>query len=327
LDPDDKEYYQECAKNYKAQRKGLPPEKYYTVVKRRDCLGVPLERHVNAEKLSIQRRKQHRSEDKARFKRGTEVTKQTFCFINFQLMFDVFESSPEKDNQAIIPLEVGVAIYSISKGITRTYQKFIKPKEIPTGYRYDAIRHSEQSHRIPVPDFDLAYDNYEQIWEEIISIVNWERLPKLPPVYTQSTKCHIAEGCLAWLAEKAYAENVFEGNVHEAEGLFVDLLTHGIECMDRDQGTFSCLTMAMAEDLLTTTAYDYEVSKRCLFHQGHYDHKDADGTILEENDHCSKFCSLGTVQRYWYTQTPPIWLTLLTHVAYHVVGYHAWQTM
>jgi hypothetical protein len=43
LDPDDKEYYQECAKNYKAQRKGLPPEKYYTVVKRRDCLGVPLE--------------------------------------------------------------------------------------------------------------------------------------------------------------------------------------------------------------------------------------------------------------------------------------------
>jgi predicted RNA-binding protein associated with RNAse of E/G family len=58
------------------------------------------------------------------------------------------------------------------------------------------------------------------------------------------------------------AENVFEGNVHEAEGLFVDLLTHGIECMDRDQGTFSCLTMAMAEDLLTTTAYDYEVSKR-----------------------------------------------------------------
>ena len=66
-------------------------------------------------------------------------------------MFDVFDSTQDEDNQGIIPLEVGVAIYSITKGITRTYQRFIKPQSIPTGYRYDAIRHS-----MPVKLFVLS---------------------------------------------------------------------------------------------------------------------------------------------------------------------------
>ena len=41
-------------------------------------------------------------------------------------------------------------------------------------------------------------------------------------------------------------------------------MAHGIKSVADDESTFSYLTMAMAEDLITTTAYDYEVSKRLI---------------------------------------------------------------
>ena len=43
----------------------------------------------------------------------------------------------------------------------------------------------EQVHRIPPSDFEHSYDNYPQLWEELMNIMNPDKLPLPPPIYTQ----------------------------------------------------------------------------------------------------------------------------------------------
>ena len=79
--------------------------------------------------------------------RTDTVEFKEFCVIHA----NIFVKTPE--NNQIVPAEVAVTKFSIEKGIVETYHTFIKPGDIPRGYKYMCMETSETKHKIPLyPD-------------------------------------------------------------------------------------------------------------------------------------------------------------------------------
>ena len=50
-------------------------------------------------------------------------------------------------------------------------QTFIKPERIPRGYTSACLEHMKMTHEIPLKDFSEATDNYQMIYQQLISFL------------------------------------------------------------------------------------------------------------------------------------------------------------
>ena len=57
--------------------------------------------------------------------------------------------------------------------------------KIPLGYRFLAMKTSEQSHEIPIEGFDMAERDYRRILYELGAFLNPDGKVQLPPVYAK----------------------------------------------------------------------------------------------------------------------------------------------
>ena len=54
------------------------------------------------------------------------------------------------DTNVVVPAEVSLAKFSFKSGLKETYQAFINPGDIPSGYKYTCMERSQQKHKIPI---------------------------------------------------------------------------------------------------------------------------------------------------------------------------------
>lgn len=165
------------------------------------------ERRDYAAELS-ERRSKEKEQLRASFPPGKHVAKELFYFVDFQSLCEV----PIKGQTHYLPCEVALVEFSLLRGITRRFHKFIDPGvcvvmatigqcsglvlplgkllchwfdilgKIPMGYRFSAQSTSETTHQIPISDFDLAERDYRKLLGDIEQFLdpNWtEVMPVL----------------------------------------------------------------------------------------------------------------------------------------------------
>ncbi|XP_031552805.1 protein maelstrom homolog [Actinia tenebrosa] len=262
----EKEVYQEMARQAKANKQsygGLRND-------RRDCTGQLLSQRVDTVSLNENKRRRQREEVKSAWPPGKLVCDERFFFIGFMSL------CPASSDDLQLPCELGVAEFSINRGIINTMHRFIHPGEIPLGYRYECMSTSEKTHKIPIEGLVRDEDTHQRILWDLLRFVNPDGHSVFPPVYSRASETKLTEACLDCLARNAEMPNRLK-KVYELEGLITDLHSH-----IATEG--QSISKAQATDLISTTVFDYEPGARCEWH--------------DEQE--VKYCALGTVKRYSY---------------------------
>ncbi|XP_013395238.1 protein maelstrom homolog [Lingula anatina] len=264
LSEQDKARYEQMAKEWKAKMRGAEGDKY-----RVDNVGNLLSERKDEKKEYDIDRMRERKQVRTKWPAGQGVIHEKFYFISFQYLCETEEGY-------FIPVEVGLIEYSLNNGITKHLHRMIEPGPIPTGYRYTCQNHSDETHQIPIERFEYADKNYMGLWIQMENFLNPNQEKKeSPPLYCQKAEWKCVNSCLEWLHAHAclgYANRLRK--VYELDGLVQDLYAH------------SSASTAIGEctDLITTSAYDYEINTRCDYHE----------------DKEVKHCALATVRRFAY---------------------------
>ncbi|XP_071115806.1 protein maelstrom homolog isoform X2 [Haliotis cracherodii] len=264
LPKEDKARYETMAKEYKAKMRGTTGDLY-----KQDNVGN-----------IIAHRKDPRMEESRRIKKGREevvsswktkdVMEEMFYFINFQVLC-------RTEDGDYLPCEIAVIEYNLQKGITKKLHRFIEPGRIPTGYRYTCMTKSEESHQIPVENFELSDENYRGLWIQLENFVNPNgEKPDYPPLYCLTDSYEKTAYCLEWICNHTCLGTVNRlRRVYDIGGLVADLYNHAGK-----QG----ISMTSITDMLTSSSWDYVSGTRCDWH---------------EEKECN-YCALAVVQRYAY---------------------------
>ncbi|ESP00081.1 hypothetical protein LOTGIDRAFT_158312 [Lottia gigantea] len=264
LPESEKDRFESMAKEYKARMRGVEGDKH-----KMDNIGNIISKRVNVNEVNDKRRQRERREVTAKWT-GKDITEEKFYFIDFQILC-------KTQNGDYLPCEMAIIEYSLARGIIKKFHRFIEPGQIPTGYRYGCMNSSEETHQIPIENFEKADSNYTGICIQIENFINPNgELPEYPPFYCVFTVRDKVEYCLEWLHDRSRLGRVSRTKkVHCVEDLLMDLYVHGNGPKISQSG---CL------DVLTSHHWDYTSKTRCEFH---------------EELEC-KFCSLAIVQRLAY---------------------------
>jgi hypothetical protein len=102
------------------------------------------------------------------------VSEQPFYIIKFQT-FCKSEINPFKSsldyNPYFVLAEVGLVEYSVHQGITNIYHAFIKPNEIPLGYRSQCMETERDVLGIPLNNFKEVTSTWAEIFLNICTFV------------------------------------------------------------------------------------------------------------------------------------------------------------
>ncbi|XP_078000506.1 protein maelstrom homolog isoform X2 [Glandiceps talaboti] len=265
LSEEEKELYDRQAKQYKALKRNEEPS-----YGRLDNTGQLIDERVDPVVVNEKRRREERQKVREDWE-GEGVILETFFMIDIQSLCKELKS---EDVLRYLPCEIACVEFSLNAGIHKSWHKFINPPDIPIGFRFQCKNDSENTHQIPIQDFELAETDYTKIWKELCQFINPLRNREYPPLYCMMNNCDKVEWCLDWLAYKGGCPNLLE-KVYELEGLVMDLFDHGGGNMP---------SKSQAHDLLTTSVFDYEKYTRCNYH--------------EEIE--VRFCSLGICKRYCF---------------------------
>lgn len=262
----EKQRFENMAKQEKARLRGRAGDQYKVdnvgnVLAHRTDKYTELEKRRMAEKKNMIRN----------WPAGKALKSEVFYFINIQYLCKTEEGE-------YLPAEIAVIEYSIEKGIMRDLHRFIEPGKIPTGYRFTCIQNSEDTHKIPVENFERADNNYRGLWIQLENFINYNRTKdENPPLYCLGAghRYEAIEYCLDWIHGKAcLGEPNRIKKVYEIESLFHEMQAH----IGNQVSKSSCI------DSLTSSEWDYEPNIKCDYHEE-----------LEVKD-----CALGIVHRYAY---------------------------
>ncbi|XP_067677520.1 protein maelstrom homolog [Haliotis asinina] len=264
LPKEEKERYEQMAKEYKARMRGSVGDQY-----RMDNVGNIIAHRKDPKVEESKRIKKGREEVVASWK-TKDVMEEQFYFINFQVLC-------RTEDGDYLPCEIAVVEYNLQKGITKKLHRFIEPGRIPTGYRYTCMTNSDETHQIPVENFELSDENYRGLWIQLENFVNpGGEKPDYPPVYCLTDSFERTTYCLEWICNHTCLGTVNRlRRVYDLGGLVADLYNHAGK-----QG----ISMTSITDMLTSSSWDYVSGTRCDWH---------------EEKECNH-CALAVVQRYAY---------------------------
>ncbi|XP_021938741.1 protein maelstrom homolog isoform X2 [Zootermopsis nevadensis] len=186
------------------------------------------------------------------------------------------------------PCELALAEFNFVDGIRSVYHTLINPGTIPLGYKYEANKHSEETHQIPVPPEEFGGEtDYVKI---LISVKQFLLGPSqdeslMPPLYTQPNCIDAAKDVLSKLEDsiRAGCSSEFDVfRVYPLPKLFYELRN---ACVSNRPGKVGFPAFSLAERELDKDVFNYTRGISCEFH--------------EETD-ALPFCSLSCVRRWGF---------------------------
>lgn len=196
-----------------------------------------------------------------------EVAESTFIIMLFNVLCCT-------DEEEYIPLEIGIAKYSIKNGIEDNFHVFIDPGPIPKGYTWVSKDHSDNTHKIPILGFELSTNKYSKICRDIEDFIGMKN-KEIIPVFCLEENMKQNQSCLNWLIKK--------GNYYNLDKIQYYSLTHLLMELRAYVGS-AFPSKSIASDILSTHAFDYTPNIRCEFHE----------------DLDNPFCALGCSSRFCF---------------------------
>ncbi|CAG5123494.1 unnamed protein product [Candidula unifasciata] len=200
---------------------------------------------------------------------GQDLLDIRFHVINFQVMYT------DEPVDYYLPLEVGMVSFTLRDGITKHLHSFIDAGEVPHGNMHLALKHSENTHKIPL-SFEQADSDFLRLWTRLEKfVVSDPHRDDVPPIFCLASEKVIVQSCLDYIHYHARTgePNIFT-RVYALEDLVMSLLLQSGKFTVKPSET-------QIHDSLLRNQWDYVSSIRCAYH--------------DESD-CS-YCSLAIVKR------------------------------
>lgn len=160
------------------------------------------------------------------------------------------------------------------KGIIDEFHCFIDPGTIPCGFRYHCQVSSDNTHKIPLSNFEHASSKYREIFQQFIAFLKPGKNNCFLPVYCKLAECFRVSWCLNWLACKSGGSSI-PLKAFELEELVVKLYEHKL----KEKPSKDCF-----ERMLDVMLWDYASNTRCRWH----------------DEHDIMHCALATTKKYAY---------------------------
>ncbi|XP_055500296.1 protein maelstrom homolog isoform X1 [Leucoraja erinacea] len=199
-----------------------------------------------------------------------EVCEEVFHFVSFLSLADL----PLNCEQRFLPCEMACIKYSMRKGIIDEFHCFIDPGTIPCGFRYHCQVSSDNTHKIPLSNFEHASSKYREIFQQFIAFLKPGKSNCFLPVYCKLAECFRVSWCLNWLACKSGGSSI-PLKAFELEELVVKLYEHKL----KEKPSKDCF-----ERMLDVMLWDYASNTRCRWH----------------DEHDIMHCALATTKKYAY---------------------------
>lgn len=202
------------------------------------------------------------------------IGQQTFFFIHMNMICEI-------DNVRFLPGEVALCEFSIENGVTRIFESFVKPWDVPLGYGYTIRKIAETTHRI---DLDSAPMNqplasdYDRIFKAMSDFLcGNENFDNLPPIYTLTDQVPKVEGALLEWQNQTSIRKRIHWEIFNVDELYFSLS----EALPLPDAKLHHSTLA--KDRLEHDCYMFSQEMACPFH-----------LEVDCNHHCSQF----TVQKW-----------------------------
>lgn len=226
-----------------------------------------------------------------------QIRNNKWYFIKF-VTFCRTDSSNFKEKDRInyspyfVLAEVAMVEYSLKEGITKTYNEFITPNPIPLGYRAACMDSSENSHKIPLANgivkvagsatginFNRFGKPYHQIYGDILDFIGKD---PSAPLFCFEADNEATRFGLDYLSDQAKMAAPHRDDVC----CFPITKIYDLECllMFLAENKEIELVYSGANEILTSTMYDYSPNSLCDFHED---------LVLKE-------CALGYLKRSAY---------------------------
>ncbi|XP_067011468.1 protein maelstrom homolog [Anabrus simplex] len=181
------------------------------------------------------------------------------------------------------PCEIGVAKFTLRKGIDDSFHSLIEIEGIPMGYQYEAIKNSDETHGIPLPPQLLGgeKDYYKLLMKVRSLLLDGHSGDSLPPLYTLPTHIEPVVNVLDFLQNSSGAPVSADFRVYPLTVLFYELRN----ACARHAGTDGFPVLSLAERELDKDVFNFTPGISCQFH----DMKDS-----------AQYCSLSIVKRWCF---------------------------
>ncbi|XP_054264582.1 protein maelstrom homolog [Macrosteles quadrilineatus] len=214
-----KKKYEEMAKKEKERQKGDTARKYTNLHNSFDYL---------------QKTQQELEEQKRQINENIEKTVRSICSTRkvptFKFYFIHINYFCISDGQVYHPAEIAVSEFCLAEGVTNIYHTIIGQKQIPMGYRLDAMTRSDEVHHIPLEGEEGEKSIYV-VWDNVKAVLERGRSAhggSYPPMYTMpdnvslNTSISCVTNVVRMMAE-ASGDNPDDFQVFPLEKLFYEL--------------------------------------------------------------------------------------------------------
>lgn len=280
LNPEERKRYETMAKQWKVDQRQTA-DKYTTLGTRYQAVDEKLRREEEEKKIMDQTIETEIASLQS--KRALMEKKFYVIHVNYYCQLDA-------GNGVFIPAEISVVEFSLGSGVIREYHTFVKAS-IPSGYRYAAMSHSDETHEIPV-DFDKGEKNPLKILHDIKSfLMQGQKSRVVPPLYTMPDNRNLNN---SYEAVKSTLKCLCEASVaEEDDGIFrVFQLGKLLFELQRACRAYDPRASTIPEPLQTLAEADLEMD--------HFNYCRGIACEFHENIDRTLYCSLSIVKRWVY---------------------------
>ncbi|XP_061519567.1 protein maelstrom homolog isoform X1 [Anopheles gambiae] len=159
-----------------------------------------------------------------------------------------------------LPAELAVVRYSLEGGVKDKLHMFINPGRLPIGMAYDAQRHAEEDHQLPLPPNAMGVSDYGDVAMRLFSFLLQN--DDMPLLFTDETDVPRVESMLEHILSDHLSE--IELRICPLAELFFRL-KQNVELYMMDQTTFP--SVYIAQQIITKDVYDYTKGISCDYHE------------------------------------------------------------
>ncbi|TRY63896.1 hypothetical protein TCAL_07261 [Tigriopus californicus] len=201
--------------------------------------------------------------------RNGTLGQETLFFIHMNMICEI-------DDVRFLPGEVALCEFSIENGVTRIFETFIKPWNIPLGYGYNIRKVAETTHRIHMDSTPMCHplaSDYDRLFKGLLDFLcQNEDFDHLPPIYTLSDQVPKVEAALLEWQEQTTIRKRINWSIYSVDELYFSLS----EALPSPRAKLYHATLA--KDRLEHDCYMFSQEMACPYH-----------VEVDCNHHCSQF--------------------------------------
>ncbi|XP_055680766.1 protein maelstrom homolog [Lutzomyia longipalpis] len=163
--------------------------------------------------------------------------------------------------------ELAILDFSLEDGIKRGMHTFMKLDTLPYGYSFEATRHTNDTHQLPLPPDTIGQTTIREAVLEVINFISEVDDDVCPPIFTFDDHIPVVRSIFDDVLSQLATANPGDVRIYSLSELLFHLkaATHSQAVIAAPQQPFA--SVFLAESYLERGTFDYAEGLPCEYHQ------------------------------------------------------------